>query len=1260
MLEPESLSTAEIQQTVVEARYAATSATGPANIIVNYNYSGPVPPAPPPPTGASPKGDANPTCPYLGLYHFGPKDSAVFFGRDAVVETLHRAIQRRAVLPLLGDSGSGKSSVVFAGLVPRLEREGHWRCSTFRPGADPFHALARALVPLYAPSLDETEQMVHARKLAEELQKKDGLSLANVLAQVSHNAPQDKLLLIAEQFEELYSLCPDEGLRQAFLDALIEGFSPACINGSATDGSAPRPAARLLLTMRLDFLGSALAYRPFAEFFQQEGEGKGDVKLGPMNDKELREAIERPAADQSVFFESRLVERILRDVAAEPGHLPLLEFALTELWSLREGALLTHAAYTAIGGVEGALARHADGCLAALEPAEQQEARRVLLQLVRPGEGKADTRRLTTRKELGEDRWQLVQRLADDRLVVTSRNAAGDDTVEVVHEALIRHWDQLSRWVNNDRNFLVWRSGLRDAISTWNYNDREEDGLLRGRVLDLAKAQLQQRADDLDDVEKEFIAASASAAEEILQRERTRRKQAEKRRQLLLTALGIALTVVSMTLFLAGSQLVRAQHLRGEALAVSAKLTVNTRPADALFEALASSGFDKYRIFLNASKNPYPLLASSSEALIQGLGLNHEQNRFMGHLGDVRSVEFDCNGQRIVSAGEDGTVRLWDVHSGQQIGEPMRGHEGYVRSAAFSSDGQLIVSAGQDGTIRLWDAKGGHEIGYPLIGHQGGVLSAMFSQDGERIVSSGEDGTIRLWDVRSGEEDIAPLLGHQGWVRSAAFSQDGKWIVSAGEDGTVRIWDAMSGQMTIKPIRGHQGWVKTAAFSQDGERIVSAGYDGKVRIWDRKSGRPTLPPLRGHEGWVKSAAFSSDGYGKWIVSAGEDGTIRLWDSNTGQAVEKPFTGHQGWVLSARFSNDGEWIVSSGQDGTVRLWKLDQKGVNWRQFSGHQGKVGYASMDSDGEKIVSAGDDGTVRIWDFKQRQPSAMIMRGHQGSVKTASFSADGKQVVSAGEDGSVRLWDVVSGQSVGDPLIGHYGGVLMATFSNDGLMIVSGGEDGTIRRWDSMSGLEIGEPLQGHKGGVLTASFSNDGERIVSAGQDKTVFLWDTKSGRLIHRTSLEYRGWIISASFSTNGERIATVCDDGVIRIWDSLSGQNTGELIGDSQQGVRMASFSVDDQQIVTASYDGTVRLWDAKSLRAIGEPLRGHQGKVFAATFGKHDKRVVSAGEDGIVRLWDNELTDPIPLVCRSLATHNSLLHPYSYVQREAQRICRHWL
>ena len=501
----------EIQQNITEAQYAATSGTGNATItITNYYYREE---ARITPADSADVADDKLPCPYRGLFHFGPRDAEYFFGRESFIKTLFQTTQTRNFIPLLGASGSGKSSVVFAGLVPKLQQEGHWQFTHFRPGSDPFHALALALVPLYTTNLNETERLAQARQLANYLRDGD-IPLTDVVAQIQQNYPSERVLVIADQFEELYTLCPDETIRRNFLDKL-------------TTSPFERVGMVLVLTMRADFLGNALSYRPFADVLQNT-----DLKLGPMNREELTEVIEKPAQKLGVTLEAGLVKRILDDVESEPGNLPLLEFALTELWQRRQGKQLTHLAYTEIGQVQGALARHANEEYHKLSEEQREQMRRIFIQLVRPGEGTEDTRRLATKAELGAVNWVLVKQLADARLVVTSRSEEAQvETVEVVHEALIRNWGELRGWMDTDRVFRAWQERLRAGMYQWQQIENgdvtgwDESRLLRGTALAEAEENLKQRPEDLSEGELFYIQVSVKLRDkEQTRRERVRRQ----------------------------------------------------------------------------------------------------------------------------------------------------------------------------------------------------------------------------------------------------------------------------------------------------------------------------------------------------------------------------------------------------------------------------------------------------------------------------------------------------------------------------------------------------------------------------------------------------------------------------------------------------------------------------------------------------------------------------------------------------------------
>lgn len=468
-------------------------AIGDGNIIYNYFYY-----REEVVTASVDVADDNPSCPYRGLFHFSDKDAEVFFGRETFIEQLYIATKNRNFIPVLGASGSGKSSVVLAGLVPKLQKEGHWQFTHFRPGSnkDPFYSLAEALVPLYRSEIDSTDKITQAGKLAESL-KEGTIPLSRIFSSIQRNYPNHRVLLIADQFEEIYTLCHDAEIRRKFIDCLLDGL------GTTTSLSASPMV--LVTTMRADFLGNALSYRPLADVLQN-----ADVKLSPMNREELSNVIEKPAEKRDVTFEAGLVERILQDVEEQPGNLPLLEFALTQLWNKRTGKQLSHKIYEEIGQVKGALARHADEKYGNLTDEEKEKVRRIFIQLVLPGEetedtkDTRDTRRIALKKELGEQNWPLVKQLADARLVVTSRNASKDETVEVVHEALIRNWEELREWMNTNRAFRAWQERLRSAKGQWEATDKDMGSLLRGAALAEAEEKLKERPEDLID-EKEFI-----------------------------------------------------------------------------------------------------------------------------------------------------------------------------------------------------------------------------------------------------------------------------------------------------------------------------------------------------------------------------------------------------------------------------------------------------------------------------------------------------------------------------------------------------------------------------------------------------------------------------------------------------------------------------------------------------------------------------------------------------------------------------------
>ncbi|MCA2699705.1 MAG: WD40 repeat domain-containing protein [Microcystis sp. M179S2] len=1002
----------EIQQNITEAQYAATSGTGNATItITNYYYREEARIAP---ADSADVADDKLPCPYRGLFHFGPGDAEYFFGRKSFIKTLFQATQTRNFIPLLGASGSGKSSVVFAGLVPKLQQESHWQFTHFRPGSDPFHALALALVPLYTTNLNETERLAQARQLANYLRDGD-ISLADVVAQIQQNYPSERVLLIADQFEELYTLCPDETIRRNFLDKL-------------TTSPFERVGMVLVLTMRADFLGNALSYRPFADVLQNT-----DLKLGPMNREELTEVIEKPAQKLGVTFEAGLVERILDDVESEPGNLPLLEFALTELWQRRQGQQLTHLAYTEIGQVQGALARHANEEYDKLSEAQREQMRRIFIQLVRPGEGTEDTRRLATKAELGAVNWALVKQLADARLVVTSRSEEAQvETVEVVHEALIRNWGELRGWMDTDRVFRAWQERLRGAMGQWQKTQGDEGSWLRGAALAEAEEQLKQRPEDISQSEQDFIRQS------LQERERIKQAEAARRRREIRTAWGIAAGSLVAVVISTGLGLMAWKQTQQAELNLA-----NARGFSSLSLFDRGKELEAFVEAIKAGKTLQKQQASDKEvmnALQELLNRKSERNRLEGHGSYVHSVNFSRDGKTLVSGSDDNTIILWNVETGQKL-HTLKGHNGPVYSVNFSPDGKTLVSGSDDKTIKtikIWNVETGKEI-RTLKGHGGPVYSVNFSPDGKTLVSGSDDKTIKLWNVETGKE-IRTLNGHEGPVYSVNFSRNGKTLVSGSGDKTIKLWNVEKPQ-EIRTLKGHDGPVYSVNFSRDGKTLVSGSDDKTIKLWNVKTGQE-IHTLKGHDSRVRSVNFSHDG--KTLVSGSWDNTIKLWNRSTGQEI-RTLKGHDGPVWSVNFSHDGKTLVSGSDDNTIKLWNVET-GEEIHTLHGHKDRVRSVNFSPDGKTLVSGSGDKTIKLWNVETGQ-EIRTLHGHNSRVRSVNFSPDGKTLVSGSDDKTIKLWNVEKRQEI-RTLHGHDSRVRSVNFSPDGNTLVSGSWDNTIKLW--------------------------------------------------------------------------------------------------------------------------------------------------------------------------------------------------------------------
>ncbi|AFY92469.1 WD40 repeat domain-containing protein [Chamaesiphon minutus] len=1027
-------------------------------------------------------------CPYRGLFHFGPEDVEYFFGRENFVEELVRATQTRNFIPLLGASGSGKSSVVLAGLVPKLQQAGHWQFTHFRPGSDPFYALAEALVPLYMSELDSTDKITQAGKLAQAL--KDGTPLSRIFSSIQRQHPNDRVLLIADQFEELYTLCTDEATRRDFLDLLLAGIAAPAVGRASLKENRIHFSPVLVATMRADFLGNALSYRPFADILQNT-----DLKLGPMNQAELMEAIAKPAEMAGHPLDLSTIDLLIEQTAGRAGALPLLQFALVQIWAgLAEGKEPAET-LRAIGGVGGALAGEAQRIYVGLTPEQQGIARRVFLGLVQLGEGAKDTRRRVELERLvshrdGLDRVkQVIDRFANPGTrLITLANDGGAETAEVTHEALFDNWQQLKDWLDGSRSDLQFQRRLDEAVMVWQNNGRPEGNLWRSPDLDLLRRYQHRAGDDLTPLQLEFFQAAD-------------RSQCEQKRFWgfikLSTLLSLVLT--TSTTILLGLQLRQAQSLQLQILGTNAaNLLAFNQPVDSTINAIATNNLSQ----LAWLKFPTPDRAQV--AFIDGILLdtvwvaNPEQNQLQ-HDSTVISAAYSPDGQRIVSGGHDRAVRIWDAKTGKSIGKPLLGHTESVYSVAFSPDGQQIASGSWDKTVRIWDAKTGEPLSkpLPLPGDRSWINSIAYSPDSQSIVSGSYDKTIWIWDAKTGKPIGKSLLGHTESVSSVAYSPDSQSIVSGSYDKTIRIWDAKMGKLIGKPLLGHRSIVTSVTYSPDGRSIVSGSSDKTIRIWDAKTRLPIGEPMEGHELAVKSVAYSPDGQN--IVSGSDDRTVRIWDAKTRLPIGQPLKGHEDVLNSVALSPDGKHIISSG-DKTVRIWQGKTLEPIVKQLKGDQDLINSVAFSPNRERIVNIKSDGTVWSWDVRAGvvigQP--LLLQGNRSYLTSVAVSPDGQWIVTGSFSGVVQVWNAKTGSLIRDLWQERKSPIQSVAFSFDGQRIVSGSDDLTIRIWDAKTGLPIGKPLflKGHRNYLTSVAFSPDGQRIITGSKDSTVRIWEIRTG--------------------------------------------------------------------------------------------------------------------------------------------------------------------
>jgi WD40 repeat protein len=1185
--------------------------------------------------------------PFMGLHHFDEADADLFYGREALVARLTARLTATPdqaspcrFLALVGASGSGKSSIVRAGLIPALRwnpASAHWSIFLLTPTSRPLKALAFGITPeggsvsTTATLIDDLSRDPRTLSLYLRRFASDNVagprSVPGIAPGIPGPQPASHIVLVVDQFEELFTQCRDETERRAFIDNLMTAAADR-------DGDI-----LVVIALRADFYSSCAPYGALREALAGDQE-----YIGPMTPAELRRAIEEPARHAGWELEPGLADVLLKEVEGEPGGLPLLSHALFETWERRRGRLLTLSGYLAAGGVRGAIAETAESVFSDHLSLEQQViARNVFLRLT--GVGKvdevSDTRRRVSFDELiptpedGPAVRAVLTILADARLITTD-----EDSVEVAHEALIREWPTLRSWLDENREGLRLHRHLTLAAQEWERRRRDRAELYRGVRLAQALAWAEQPGNTkaLNQLEREFLQASADSADlERAEAESRRQRELEAARKLaeaekkradeqamsanrlrlrnrIITAVGaVALVLAALaarSLWASQADLARAESLR-----LAAEANVLT----------AENGDPETATLLSLRALNVAYTKEAGEALARALTRIYSRQELKGHTDWVYAAEFSSDGKRAVTASLDGTARLWDLASGQVV-QTFVGHIGGVVAAALSPDGQYVLTGGNDTTARLWDAATGRQIRV-FVGHTAGLTAVAFSPDGKTILTASGDGTARLWDAATGRE-LHTFAGHTGLVSAASFSPDGRLVLTASFDHTARVWDVETGQL-LQTFYGHTDAVNDAVFSADGKFVLTGSDDQTARVWEVDTGKD-IRTLATPTDRVFAVAFSPDG--KFALTGGSGRVARLWDTASGE-VARTFVGHTGSIRGVAFSTNGYQVLTAGEDKTARVWDSGI-GPDLRIFDAHAGGVVSAAFSPDGRYVLTA-QGITATLWDVNKSE-ELRVFSGHVKDLTSAAYSPDGKTVLTGSEDGTARLWHVETGRVV-LTLPGHTAGVAGVGFSPDGKDILTtafGGStmgfEGLTRVWDSQTGavrrtFDVGRNLS--SGPV--AAISPDGKSLLGIGLHSELVLSDLETGAEL-RTFVGHERFVRSVAFSPDGKYALSGSEDTTARLWEVATGKQI-RIFSDQSSMVLSVAFSPDGKYVLTGHSDNTARLWDA----ATGEELRtlvGHTGPVNSVAFSPDGKTMLTGSDDGTARLWDVDYHDTVRFAC----------------------------
>jgi WD40 repeat protein/uncharacterized caspase-like protein len=1126
-------------------------------------------------------------CPYRGLRAFGEDDAQYFYGREALTQHLLNQLAQKSSLAVVGASGSGKSSVVQAGLISQL------RLGKQLPGSDSW--LIRCLRPGVRP----------LSTLARRLGGDDFLILEGMLYQGVEgfvywlrSRTEPMVVLVVDQFEELFTLATSAE-RQRFLDLVFGALA-----------FAP-DKFKLVMTLRADFIAACLEVPALAKLLQLSS-----VLVSPkLSDDDYRRVIVNPAEQVGLQVEAGLVEVLLQELNQAVGDLPLLEFVLEQLWEFRQQGELTLAAYQQqVGGIKGALERKAQTVYEGLDSQAQNCTRWIFLSLTQLGEGTEDTRRRVFKSELVVQRYpqalveRTLQALTAAKLVVVNLEDVGNGkgevqitataavTVEVAHEILIRHWSTLRWWLEENRSRMRAERQIEQVAALWKHHDEQADFLLQGMRLAAAEEIYIKYIDELSPDVQNFIAACLAERQRQQFAQKKRLRQAQKAIAVI-SILGIAASGLGTFAYF---QQQAAQLREISALnASSSAFLLSHQQLEAVIAGV-KAGREVTKVFAPAKDLQLATTANLQQAIWQ----TQEINRLLSHAQQVNAIKFSPDGKLFASASDDRTIKIWNYQGKLITTFPKTNSR--ITAIAFSPDGKyLTASHGNHLKISALDGK----LIQIFTGHTDMVTDVKFSPDGKYIASSSLDKTIKLWNIDGSL--IKTWNAHNGWVNTISFSPDGKIIASGGEDNLVKLWQLANGKL-IKTLLEHQGRITCVQFSLDGKFIAAASEDKTVKLWNIQGKLLQIIPNENKQ--VNSISFSPDNQ---LLAVADNENIKLWHLDG--TLLTTFQGHGEQIRDVNFSPNGHILASASADKTIKLWEV-------RQNQLQLGNINSISFSPDGKTFAAAGWDGNVII-----SGKNKFTFKGHNDIISAVSFSLDGTILATAGADKTIKFWNTENYQLI-KIFTGHSQRITSISFSPNNRFIASASADKTIKIWRIADG-HLLQTLTENNDEITSVSFSSDGKYIAAGSADNSVKLWGI-DGKLL-RTFTGHSLAIAAVKFSPDSKILATASWDNNIKLWNVSDGSLINTLTGHSD-GVTSLAFTADGKVLASGSADKTIKLWSVTSGSFL-KTLWGYGGKINSVNFRPDDKALLSGGDVGLM-WWNLDLDDLLVRGCARLTDY----------------------